>query len=225
MSKFKRNNIEGLNVGDSLFEATDFVSVIHTYKVFREDETNEALPPRIIRRNRWDDIPQEAADEMDVITDMILREIAPLEQKYDSVEEAISAVLSGRESILKDLYYDENLKQAIANVAVQVYRRNSFETGCFTEEEAIEKVKNNMASLMDDFEQFMKFFIYLLSQQSVQKAKSRGITLEQVRTEMKPKVAEIDGYQGIKWHFEQITYDLSEMKKKSEDSRNDEMFI
>jgi hypothetical protein len=42
---------------------------------------------------------------------------------------------------------------------------------------------------------------------------------------MKPKVATIDGYRGFEWHFEQITYDLSEMKKKSEDSRNDEMFI
>lgn len=225
MSKFKRTNIEGLDVGDSLFELTDYVSIIHTYKVFKEDETNQVPPPKIIRRNRWDEIPQEAADEMDVITDMILGEIAPLEEKYDSVEEAISAVLSGRESILKDLYYDENLKQAIANVAVQVYRRNSFDTGCYTDEEAIKKVKKNMASLTDDFEQFMKAFIYLLSQQSVERAKSRGITLEQVRTEMKPKVAEIDGFQGIKWHFEQITYDLSEMKKKSETSRNDDMFI
>tara|TARA_B100002019_G_scaffold195019_1_gene168868 strand:+ start:448 stop:1125 length:678 start_codon:yes stop_codon:yes gene_type:complete len=225
MSKFKRTNIEGLDVGDSLFELTDYVSIIHTYKVFKEDETNQVPPPKIIRRNRWEDIPQEAADEMDVITDMILGEIAPLEEKYESAEDAISAVLSGRESILKDLYYDDNLKQAIANVAVQVYMRNRFKTGCFTHDEAEEKVRKNMASLTDDFEQFMKVFILLLSEQSVQKAKSRGITLEQVRTEMKPKVAEIDGFKGIKWHFEQITYDLSEMKKKSGNSRNDDMFI
>ena len=95
MSKFKRTNIEGLDVGDSLFELTDYVSIIHTYKVFKEDETNQVPPPKLIRRNRCEEIPQEAADEMDVITDMILGEIAPLEEKYDSVEEAISAVLTG----------------------------------------------------------------------------------------------------------------------------------
>lgn len=228
MTGFKRTNLEGIDIEDSPFEIEDYFSILHTYKLFREDNTGAALAPELIRKYKrnvsWDKIPQEVADEMDCFTDKILQELTSMEKNIGDAETAFLDVLQGKQAILGDIYHDKQMKDAIGNVALKVYLRDNPR---MQEEEAVGKVKSNLASLMDDFETFMKTYIAMLGEQCVSRIKQRGITLEDLRTKMKPKVVEITKRKGFRWHFDEMSYDLSDMKtsKRSESSDNETMFI
>jgi len=224
MTGFKRTNLEGIDIEDSPFEIEDYFSILHTYKLFKEDNTGATLAPELIRKYKrsvsWTKIPQEVADEMDCFTDKILQEMSSVEQKLGDVETAFVNVLQGKQAILGDIYHDENMKNAIGNVALKVYLRDSPR---IQEAEAVEKVKKNLASLMDDFEKFMTTYIAMLGEQCISRIKLRGISLEDLRTKMKPKVVEITKRNGFRWHFDEMTYDLSNMKtSKKKDSFDDD---
>ena len=77
-------------------------------------------------------------------TDNILKELATIEEgllkeEQGDVEKAFVEVLSGEKKILKDIFYDKQLKDAIGNVALKVYLRDNPQ---MTEEVAIERGKN-----------------------------------------------------------------------------------
>ena len=233
MKDFKRTNIEGIDTEDTPFKTEDMFSILHTYKVFREDESGTVEAPDLIRKYRrrvsWDKIPQEVADEMDVFTDNILKELATIEEgllkeEQGDVEKAFVEVLSGEKKILKDIFYDKQLKDAIGNVALKVYLRDNPQ---MTEEVAIERVKTNIGSLIEAFESFINFYIIRLGEQCIPRVKNREITLEELRTGMKPKIKGISRKDGFSWKFDDLVLDLTKMnqKKKTNTSDNESMFI
>ena len=232
MTGFKRTNIEGIDTGETPFKVEDMFSILHTYKVFREDESGTVEAPDLIRKYRrrvsWDKIPQEVADEMDVFTDNILKELATIEEgllkeEQGDVEKAFLEVLTGEKKILKDIFYDKQLKDAIGNVALKVYLRDNPR---LSEEHAVDRVKKNFGALMEAFEAFIKIYTAMLAEQCVPRAKQRGITLEELRTGMKPKIKGITRKDGFSWHFDDLVLDLTNMKKtKRDDFENESMFI
>jgi hypothetical protein len=195
------------------FYLTDYFAVLHYYKSLKE---NGDTTPSLIPKNDFSEIPEAVAEEVDYIIDQLLIEIEELETTSG---DPMSMVFAGDVNMFGFIMHDPLLKQAIGNVAIEIFMRDAK----ITEDEAYERAKEELPDFMADFEGFLNEVASYSFREITRKAANHGISITDVRELLSPKVAKI-GWSGIKLQF---TQPFSGSKKRTKKSKNgnENMFV
>ena len=207
---------EGLkfNGKNDWFYLADYFAVLHYYRSMRDEELNS---PALIPKNDFSEIPEEVAEEVDDIIDHLLKNIEDL---GGNAVDPMTAIAHGDVNMIGFIMHDPLLKQAIGNVAIEIFMRDAK----ITEDEAYEKAKEELPEFMADFEDFLMEVAGYSMREITRKAANHGIGITDVRELLQPKVARI-GWNGIKLHFQQpSTSSPKSRDKPTKDSSVDSMY-
>ncbi len=193
------------------FYLTDYFAVLHYYRNLREEEDNA---PSLIPKNDFSEIPEAVAEEVDDIIEQLLIEIEELDIRSG---DPMSMIFAGDVNMFGFIMHDPLLKQAIGNVAIEIFMRDAK----ITEDEAYEQAKEELPEFMADFEGFLMEVASYSMREISMKAANHGISITDVRELLQPKVARI-GWKGIKLQFQQPSKSSKTTSKPSSDT--DSMF-
>jgi len=195
------------------FYLTDYFAVLHYYKSLKEKDD---MTPSLIPKNDFSEIPEAVAEEVDYIIDQLLIVIEELEITSG---DPMSMIFAGDVNMFGFMMHDPLLKQAIGNVAIEIFMRDAK----ITEDEAYERAKEELPDFMADFEDFLSEVASYSFKEITRKAANHGISITDVRELLSPKVAKI-GWSGIKLQF---TQPFSGSKKRTTKSKNgnENMFV
>lgn len=218
MSKFVRKGADGKKTADSIFYLADHFSVLLYYRTLKEGKKIKSLP-KLIPKYDFGAIPEEVADELDWLIDNILLEF---ERGKDTAaqNDALLSIMNGEVNLFGFILHDTKLKQAIGNVAVEVFYRDER----ITEEEAYKRAQETLPKLFDEFESFLNDVTEMTMRQVQRKAMSHGVSIFDMRKLMKPMISSID-FSGIHLEFEPITGEVERTSPTKQPKTDDTMYI
>jgi len=194
---FVREGLEAKVNAKELFTPADYFSVVLYYKMMKE---KLELPKILSKRTDFSDAPLELAEGLDDIIYAMMNEF-----EKNNVDPREKQVNLGELNIFSFIMHDPLLKQAIGNVAKQVFMRDER----IDQETAIKKTQDALPDLMGDFqEMFLPNMISRTLPQIFRRMDMHGIEQKDALEMLEPQVATI-GYEAIRKHGFKIGEELS----------------
>lgn len=194
---FVRPGLEAKVKAKELFTPADYFSVVLFYKVMKEK--NEELPEILPKRTDFDDAPLELAEGLDGIIHSMVNEFD--KNKIDPRNKEVNI---DDLNIFTFIMHDPILKQAIGNVAIQVFMRDDR----VDHDTAIELAQEALPVLMGDFqERFLPNLLHRTLPQLYREMDKRSIEQSDALEMLKPRV-EFIGYEPVIKHGFKVGQEL-----------------
>ena len=194
---FVREGLEATIDAKEIFTPTDYFSVVLYYKLIKDGAELQSILPK---RTEFEDAPLELAEGLDDIIHSMIDHLE--DQKID---------LTRQDANLRDvnlfsfIMHDPVLKQAIGNVAIQVFMRDEKTDYDSAKQRTLEVLPD----LMGDFqEMFLPNMISRTLPQIFRRMDMHGIEQKDALEMLEPQVATI-GYEAIRKHGFKIGEELS----------------
>lgn len=183
---FVREGLEATIDAKEIFTPTDYFSVVLYYKLIKD---GAELQPILPKRTEFEDAPIELAEGLDDIIHSMINHLE--DQKIDLTRQ--DANLSDV-NLFSFIMHDPALKQAIGNVAIQVFMRDEKTDYDSAKQRTLEVLPD----LMGDFqEMFLPNIIARTMPQIHKKMAMHSIEQKDVLRMLGPKVATI-GYEPVR---------------------------
>tara|TARA_B100001996_G_C18507022_1_gene533780 strand:+ start:122 stop:808 length:687 start_codon:yes stop_codon:yes gene_type:complete len=227
MGTIRKGYEKEMELQENIFNTTDMFSVLHYYREFK---TENPQLPSLLRRNSWDEIPEEVFEELDEIIDSVLKD----EDSMKRVDIHNRSWEGGPD--LAFLLEDEMLAKALKFVSREVYLREG--SGEYDRTEAGHMAKEYLPRAIEIFDSFIHKCLGTALSQVFSRAKNHELTLTEAWV-LEPKIIEISdndardratarmfGQYVPEFEFT-VTYsavDKSKLNKDAKKSRTDSMF-
>ena len=216
-----------MELQENIFNTTDMFSVLHYYREFK---TDSPTLPELMRKNDWEEIPEEVFEELDYIVDRVLRD----EDSMKRVDTMNRSWEGGPDMAF--LLEDKMLEKALKFVSREVYLREG--NGEYDRAEAGEMAKEYLPRAIEIFDAFIHKCLGLALSKVFSRAQNHELTITEAWV-LEPKIIEIDdndertrvagqmfGQYVPEFEFT-LTYsavDKSKLKKDAKNNRTDNMF-
>jgi hypothetical protein len=204
---------------DEVFYFTDYLSVLHTYKVLKEE--SEEIPGLLPKM----DLTEIAEPHYEAMDDFMYGILEQFSSVDPAQKDPLVAMLSGEVNMFGFIMHDPLLKKAIGNTAIDVLIRD----GKLTEEDAYNEAKDKLPDLLGQFETFLNNLAGMIYKQVTPVLGKHGIHIKDATKMLSPKIERIKEFRdgiGMLIHFERPDTSSSKLdtSTKEYDTNLDSMY-